>query len=200
MFAMATGRFPNTVDLDRLGVAAVEVTAQAVLRAVTPPLSWGVFRPRRRWVMDERNPAIGIIGTGVMGKGLALALAAKGYGVVGAYSRSASSAQWVADRIPGCRVTSTAQELAGSADLVFITTPDSAIMEVAASVSWRPGQGVAHCCGAAPIELLQPAADQGAITGAFHPFQTLTGLADPGGRRLQAYWSDFRRRWQRLVV
>ena len=130
--------------------------------------------------MDERNPAIGIIGTGVMGKGLALALAAKGYGVVGAYSRSASSAQWVADRIPGCRVTSTAQELAGSADLVFITTPDSAIMEVAASVSWRPGQGVAHCCGAASIELLQPAADQGAITGAFHPFQTLTGLADPG--------------------
>ena len=34
MFAMATGRFPNAVDLDRLGVAAVEVTAQAVLRAV----------------------------------------------------------------------------------------------------------------------------------------------------------------------
>jgi L-aminopeptidase/D-esterase-like protein len=34
MFAMATGRVPNAVDLDRLGVAAVEVTAQAVLRAV----------------------------------------------------------------------------------------------------------------------------------------------------------------------
>jgi L-aminopeptidase/D-esterase-like protein len=34
MFAMATGQFPKAVDLDRLGVAAVEVTARAVLRAV----------------------------------------------------------------------------------------------------------------------------------------------------------------------
>ena len=33
-FAMATGRFPNPVDLTMLGVAAVEVTARAVLRAI----------------------------------------------------------------------------------------------------------------------------------------------------------------------
>ena len=34
MFALSTGRFPNPVELSRLGAAAVEVTAQAVLRAV----------------------------------------------------------------------------------------------------------------------------------------------------------------------
>ena len=34
MFALSTGRFPSRVDLSRLGAAAVEVTAQAVLRAV----------------------------------------------------------------------------------------------------------------------------------------------------------------------
>ena len=34
MFALSTGRFPDPVDLSRLGAAAVEVTAQAVLRAV----------------------------------------------------------------------------------------------------------------------------------------------------------------------
>ena len=34
MFAMATGNFPDPVDLTQLGTAAVEVTAQAVLRAV----------------------------------------------------------------------------------------------------------------------------------------------------------------------
>ncbi len=34
MFGLATGRFPRPVDLTRLGAAAVEVTAQAVLRAV----------------------------------------------------------------------------------------------------------------------------------------------------------------------
>jgi len=34
MFAMATGHNQSTVDLTALGAAAVEVTAQAVLRAV----------------------------------------------------------------------------------------------------------------------------------------------------------------------
>jgi L-aminopeptidase/D-esterase-like protein len=34
MFGLATGRFPHPVELTRLGAAAVEVTAQAVLRAV----------------------------------------------------------------------------------------------------------------------------------------------------------------------
>lgn len=34
MFALSTGRFPNTADLSRLGAAAVETTAQAVIRAV----------------------------------------------------------------------------------------------------------------------------------------------------------------------
>jgi L-aminopeptidase/D-esterase-like protein len=34
MFALSTGRFPHAVELSRLGAAAVEVTAQAVLRAV----------------------------------------------------------------------------------------------------------------------------------------------------------------------
>ena len=129
--------------------------------------------------MGKGTPTIGIIGAGVLGKGLALALSAKGYGVVGAYSRSASGAQWLSDRIPGCWVKSTAQELAEGVDLVFITTPDAAIDEVASSVSWRPGQGVVHCCGAASTEILESASDQGAITGAFHPFQTFAGLADP---------------------
>ena len=41
MFALSTGRFPNSVDLSRLGAAAVEVTAQAVLRAVHTATSLG---------------------------------------------------------------------------------------------------------------------------------------------------------------
>ena len=55
--------------------------------------------------MANRDPAIGFIGAGVLGKGLALALAAKEYRVVAAYSRSAVSAQQLADqvaRLPGC--------------------------------------------------------------------------------------------------
>ena len=129
--------------------------------------------------MNKGDLAIGFIGIGVLGKGLAMSLAARQYRVVAAHSLRASSAQWLADRIPGCQVLASAQELANATDLVFITTPDSAIGEVAASVAWRPGQAVVHCCGASSIEILQPAADQGAVTGALHPFQTFVGLEDP---------------------
>ena len=127
--------------------------------------------------MDRRNPAIGFIGAGALGKGLAWALAAKGYRVVAAYSRSRSSAEGLAGRISGCRTMSRAQELCDAVDLAFITTPDDVIGEVAGSVTWRPGQGVVHCCGAASTELLKLATGQGAVAGAFHPFQTLGGVA-----------------------
>ena len=45
--------------------------------------------------MDNRPYRIGFVGIGVLGKGLALALAAHSYPVVAAYSRSSSSAQWL---------------------------------------------------------------------------------------------------------
>ncbi len=137
--------------------------------------------------MDSRDPTIGFIGAGVLGKGLAWAIAAKGYRVVAAYSRSKRSAEALAARIPGCRVASSAQELSDSVDLAFITTPDEAIREVAGSVAWKPGQGVAHCCGAASTDLLESATEQGAVAGAFHPFQTLGGVAsaEEAERRFQ---------------
>jgi len=130
--------------------------------------------------MPERDLTIGFIGIGILGKGLAMSLAAQHYRVIAAHSRSLTSAQWLAQRLPGCRAFTTAQELADATDLVFITTTDSAIGQVAAAISWHPGQGVVHCCGAASLEVLQPAAAQGAVTGAFHPFQTFAGLTNPG--------------------
>ena len=129
--------------------------------------------------MDNRNPAIGIIGAGVMGHGLALSLASANYSVSSVSSRSLSSARSLAEKIPGCRAYWTAQELADAADVVFITTPDSAIAMVAAGLTWHPGQGVVHCCGASSTEILRPAAVQGALTGAFHPLQTLAGVVEP---------------------
>ena len=129
--------------------------------------------------MNEEELNIGFIGVGVLGKGLALSLAARNYRVIAAHSRSLSSAQWLADRITGCGAYPTSQELVDICDLVFITTPDSAIGEVVASVNWRAGQGVVHCSGTASTDILKAAADQGALTAAFHPFQTFAGLTDP---------------------
>lgn len=129
--------------------------------------------------MDKSGVKIGFIGAGVLGKGLAMALADKGYQVAAAHSRNPDSARWLAERIAGCRVAVSGQELADAADLVFITTPDAVIGQIAGQLTWRTGQGVVHCCGAFGAEILAPAARQGAATGAFHPFQTFAGLTDP---------------------
>lgn len=133
--------------------------------------------------MADRDLAIGFVGIGVLGKGLSLALHSQGYRVAAVYSRSAASAQWLADRLPDCRVFSTAQDLSDASGLVFLTTPDSVIGELAESVDWYAGQAVVHCCGAASTGILAPAARMGALTGAFHPFQTFAGLQNPEDAR-----------------
>ena len=129
---------------------------------------------------------IGFIGAGTLGRGLAMALDAVGCNVVAVSSRTVSSAEWLRDRLTGCAAMATPQDVADACDLVFITTPDSAIAGVAAGINWRNGQGVAHCCGAASTELLTAAADAGASVGAMHPFQTFAALPDPAdaARRL----------------
>lgn len=136
------------------------------------------------------NVRIGFIGAGTLGCGLALALASAGCNVTAASSRTPASAEWLAGRIDGCVALDTAQAVADTSDLVFITAPDAAIAEVAAGVKWRAGHGVVHCCGAASTELLQPAAAHEPLAslaiGAMHPFQTFAALSDPAeaARRL----------------
>ena len=135
---------------------------------------------------EQDKVRIGFVGAGTLGRGLALALDEVGCDVTAVSSRSRASAEWLAERIGGCTALDTAQDVADGCDLVFITTPDGAIADVAASVNWRAGQGVAHCCGAASVELLDAAANAGASVGAMHPFQTFAALSDPteAARRL----------------
>ena len=128
--------------------------------------------------LDNRR-RIGFIGIGTLGKGLALALAAAGCNVVAAHSRTPSSTRWLTDRLPGCGPFGHPQSLADASDIVFITTPDSVIGEIAASIRWTAGQGVVHCSGASSLDVLRPAASHGARTGGFHPFQTFAGMDNP---------------------
>ena len=122
---------------------------------------------------------IGFIGAGTLGKGLALALAATGFRIVAVSSRSWSSAEDLARRIHDCDALTGPQEVADRCDLVFVTTPDGVISQVASQVQWRHEQGVAHCSGAGSLDILEPAARTGAITGSLHPFQTLACLESP---------------------
>ena len=130
-------------------------------------------------MVTPEDVTIGFVGAGVLGSGLALALSAAGWRVHAIASRTLSSAERTANLIDGCAAMGSAQQVADACDLVFITTPDSVIAEVARAVTWRPDQGVAHCCGAASTELLDTAAHSGAAVGAMHPFQTFAAIDGP---------------------
>ncbi len=123
--------------------------------------------------MAVKEKRIGFIGSGTVGKALALLLARCGYNVVAAASRSFSSSEELSASVNGCRAYEDPQYVADVSDIVFITTPDSAIKEVADSLAWRRGQWVVHCSGADSLDPLMSAKQQGAVIGVIHPLQSL---------------------------
>ena len=112
---------------------------------------------------------IGFIGVGAVGGTLAVALAQAGYRVTAIASCTLASAQGLAAHVVGCTAYATAQQVVSACDLVFITTPDDAIGTVAAALTWRPGQGVVHCCGAASLGSVRAALRPGSAPW---PFRT----------------------------
>lgn len=119
---------------------------------------------------------VGFIGAGTVGTALAVLLSSKGYGFVGASRRSRTTAGNKASVVSNLRMLDSNQEVADAADLVFITTPDDTIAQVASEVRWHSGQSVVHCSGADSVDILEPARKSGAMVGGFHPLQTFAGV------------------------
>ncbi len=119
---------------------------------------------------------IGFIGAGTVGTALAILLNEKGYRFVGASRKSKSSVGGSSKAVSNLRLLGSNQEVADTADLVFITTSDDAIATVASEVTWRSGQSVVHCSGADSTAVLEPARKAGAAVGGFHPLQTFAGI------------------------
>ena len=124
----------------------------------------------------SRSSRIGFVGAGTVGTSLAVAVSRLGYPVVATASRTFASARALAEMVPGCVAYPTAGEAARASDVVFITSPDDAIAPVASSIAWRSGQGVVHCSGAASLDILEQAVEQGAVAGAFHPLQAFSSV------------------------
>lgn len=120
---------------------------------------------------------IAIIGAGAVGTAVAVLLKEKGYHVAGVASRTLASAQRLAERVGGAPCFATAEEAARQAEVIFITTNDTAIAEVTAQIArkdgFRPGQAVIHLSGSLSSDVLQPAAEKGAITLSIHPLQSV---------------------------
>ena len=115
---------------------------------------------------------IGFVGAGAVATALALALSQQGYAVRAVASRSRASALRLAARAPGIEACDDAQDVLDRCAMVFITVPDGAIAEVAASLTWRRGQAAVHCSGATSLDSLSAPRSQGALVGGFHPLQT----------------------------
>lgn len=118
---------------------------------------------------------IGFIGAGTVGTALAIGLNARGYKIAAVSSRTKASADKLAKEICG-QAAGSNQAVADAADLVFITTPDGVIPQVASEVRWHKRQSVIHCSGADSTQTLEPARKLGAQVGAFHPLQTFASV------------------------
>ena len=126
--------------------------------------------------MNRDWPRLGFIGAGTIATVLASGLRAEGYTVAAVASRSFSSAQKLAALVSGCVPFEDMQHVTDSADILFITTPDDAISEVASQIEWPTDKSVVHCSGADSSEILRQAKLEGALTGVFHPLQTFAGV------------------------
>lgn len=123
------------------------------------------------FLLKKGETRIGFIGAGRVASALARRLKDAGYQVVAIASQRDATARRLAALVPNAMATS-AQGVADTADLVLITTPDSAIREVAGSVRWRRGQYVVHTSGAESLDVLAAPVAAGAIAGSLHPLQT----------------------------
>lgn len=130
--------------------------------------------------MKPQRLSVGIIGAGPVGCVLGRALASAGHIIVGIAATDERNLERADALIPGV-VAVAPHDLIELADLVLIAIPASEIAGFVAGAAtaglWRQGQLVAHTAGEFGIEVLQPAAEQGAITLAIHPAMAFTGTS-----------------------
>jgi len=126
---------------------------------------------------------VAIVGAGALGTTIAPALVANGYAVEAVLSRTAASAEALADQV-GAPVADTAYAaLPDAVRWVFVCVSDDAIAEAAASLAavrhpWADTT-VAHTSGAVPAQALAPLGARGAALLGFHPLQTFPEKASP---------------------
>jgi predicted short-subunit dehydrogenase-like oxidoreductase (DUF2520 family) len=115
--------------------------------------------------------SIGVVGAGRLGSSLSLALLHAGYVVTAVTSSSRSTARALVERLPGARDVDI-ETLVATSELVLLTVPDDALRELANRLLWRRGQQVVHCSGAHSLDVIQAAANAGAMCGCLHPLQS----------------------------
>lgn len=119
---------------------------------------------------------VGVIGAGRVGAVLAAKINQAGHFVVGVRGTSEASRLRAATLIPQIPLRS-ADQIFAEADLVFLCVRDDVLPEVISDLAAkvRPGTYVCHTSGRSGRDILEPFAQKGAHTFAFHPAMTFTG-------------------------
>jgi len=134
---------------------------------------------------DRPRLSVGVVGVGRVGSALAVALSHAGHPVVAVSGVSDASRRRAADRLPSAEVL-PADDVVRAADLVLLTVPDDALAEVVNGLAevgaFRRGQFVVHTSGRHGLDVLRPAAEQGALPLALHPVMTFAGGAEDAER------------------
>lgn len=130
----------------------------------------------------NHDSGIAVVAAGRLGASLAVALTRAGRNLVAVSSRREEQRQWLryqlaraendGDDTPNqIKVCTDPSDAATEADIVFVTSSDAAIAQVARSCNLRPGQYAVHCSGLLGADILSDAAP-GVAPGAMHPLQT----------------------------
>lgn len=116
------------------------------------------------------RPTIGIIGAGKVGTVLARLLVQAGCSVTAVASRTRGHADSLAALV-GAQAVSSPRDVVERTELILLTVPDDAIMDVVAQLDGMMGQGkaVVHTSGALDASVLAPLAAHGAMIGSLHP-------------------------------
>jgi len=126
-----------------------------------------------------RKPKIAVVGAGKVGSALALLLNRQGYPVTGVASKHITSANRVAQQL-NVPATVKPEEVTAGAEVVFITTPDRVIAQVAAEIDelggFKPGQVVFHTSGAHAADEVGAARRSGALAASLHPLQSFADV------------------------
>lgn len=121
--------------------------------------------------------AIGLIGAGRVGAAFGLYLTRRQEKVCGYYSRTYEHARQAAELTgANAQAFSSLSALVTQSDWIAITTNDTAIEDVAKSISASDialnGKVIFHMSGAATSALLAPLVAKGALVASLHPLQT----------------------------
>ena len=132
--------------------------------------------------MRRKKPTVAIVGSGNLGRVLALALRSAGYRVAEIVNRSAPSAQALARKV-GAKALALDDRAPLTADVVWLCVTDDAIAAVSRSLAkskteWD-GKIVVHTSGAYSSRELSALKRKGAATGSAHPMNSFVKTSRP---------------------